>query len=138
VIATVYTSAATNKLVYSKQPGRGWAGADGGAVLAFLVFMGIPARRRSWRSMLGILIVMAALGSMAACGGSFSVTGVNTGTLGTTSRHVHLHRNGNRKPCGHFRTPRHLHVDRELADFLPIMKCHGCPILLAFFATRVG
>jgi hypothetical protein len=85
VIATVYTSAATNKLVYSKQPGRGWAGADGGAVLAFLVFMGIPARRRSWRSMLGILIVMAALGSMAACGGSFSVTGVNTGTLGTTA-----------------------------------------------------
>jgi subtilase family serine protease len=49
--------------------GRGWTGAGGGAVLAFLVFLGIPARRRSWRSMLGMVLALAALGGLAACGG---------------------------------------------------------------------
>jgi hypothetical protein len=49
--------------------GRGWVGAGGGAILALLVFLGIPARRRSWRAMLGVLLLMAALGSLTACGG---------------------------------------------------------------------
>jgi hypothetical protein len=67
----VVTTAATAELAYPKLPGkgRGWAGAGSGAVLALLLFLGIPARRRSWRSMLGILVVMAALGSLTACGG---------------------------------------------------------------------
>jgi hypothetical protein len=52
--------------------GRGWAGAGGGAVLALLMFFGIPARRRSWRSMLGMLVLMVALGSLAGCGGGGS------------------------------------------------------------------
>jgi len=85
-IATVYTTAASAALFYPNLPGkgRGLFGAGGGAVLAFLVFLGIPARRRSWRSMLGILIVMAVLGSLAACGGgTFSGT-VNV-TPGTTA-----------------------------------------------------
>ena len=58
-------------MVYPKMPGKGsgWAGAGGGAVLAFLVFLGIPARQRSWRQMLGVLVLMAAPGSLAACGG---------------------------------------------------------------------
>ena len=59
-------------------------GAGGGAVLAFLVFLGIPARRRSWRSMLGILVVMAALGGLTACGSSVS-SGGSTTTPGTTA-----------------------------------------------------
>ena len=81
--ATVFTTAATAELVYPKMhgKGRGWAGAGGGAVLAFLVFLGIPARRRSWRQMLGILILMITLGSLAACGGGGS--GGSTGTTGT-------------------------------------------------------
>jgi len=84
VSITVYTTAATATLSYPKLPGRGWAGAGGGAVLAFLLFLGIPARRRSWRSMLGILVMMTALGSLAACGGG--ITGSNsTGTTGTTA-----------------------------------------------------
>ncbi len=33
---------------------KGWLGAGSGAVLALVVFFGIPARRRSWRSMLGV------------------------------------------------------------------------------------
>jgi hypothetical protein len=83
---TVYTTAASVALAYPNLPGkgRGLFGAGGGAVLAFLVFLGIPARRRSWRSMLGILIVMTALGSMAACGGSITGGG-STGTPGTSA-----------------------------------------------------
>jgi subtilase family serine protease len=49
--------------------GRGWMGAGGGAVLALLVFFGIPSRRRGWRQMLGALVLFMALGSIAACGG---------------------------------------------------------------------
>jgi hypothetical protein len=83
---TVYTTAGTSELLYPRLPGRGWTGAGGGAALAFLLFLGIPARRRSWRSMLGILVVMAALGSLAACGGGFnrggggSYSGTTAGT----------------------------------------------------------
>jgi len=67
----VTTTAASAEMVYPKMPGKGsgWAGAGGGAVLAFLVFLGIPARQRSWRQMLGVLVLMAAPGSLAACGG---------------------------------------------------------------------
>jgi subtilase family serine protease len=86
---TVSTTAATSELLYPKLPGRnnGLFGAGGGAVLALLVFLGIPARRRSWRSMLGVLVLMAALGSLSACGingGGGTVTpstpGTSTGT----------------------------------------------------------
>jgi hypothetical protein len=81
---TVSTTAASSELVWPKLPGkgRGLFGAGGGAVLAFLVFLGIPARRRSWRSMLGVLVVMAALGSLAGCGGSShsSTPGTTAGT----------------------------------------------------------
>jgi subtilase family serine protease len=79
---TVSTTAATAELVYPKPANRrGWMGAGGGAVLAFLVFLGIPARRRSWRSLLGILVLTAALGSLSACGGGGG--GGGGGTTGT-------------------------------------------------------
>jgi hypothetical protein len=64
----------------------GWAGAGGGAVLALLAFFGIPARRRSWRSMLGMLALFAVLGSLAACGGGGgSSSGGGGGSSGTTA-----------------------------------------------------
>jgi subtilase family serine protease len=85
---SVSTTAASAALAYPKLPGRGPGrglfGASGGAVLAFLLFLGIPARRRSWRSMLVVLIMMAALGSLAACGGGGSSTST-TGNPGTTA-----------------------------------------------------
>ena len=82
VIATVLTTSSNSSLAYPKMPGkgRGWEGAGGGALLASLLFLGIPARRRGWRSMLGILVVMAALGSLSACGSSSSSTSGGTGT----------------------------------------------------------
>jgi hypothetical protein len=86
--ATVSTTAPTSsELVYPRLPGkgRGLFGAGGGAVLAFLVFLGIPARRRSWRSMLGVLVVMAALGSLAGCGGVSGGGGGGGSTPGTTA-----------------------------------------------------
>jgi len=58
-------------LVYPKLgSGKGWAGAGGGAVLAFILFLGIPARRRSWRTMVGMMVLMVMLGSLAGCGGT--------------------------------------------------------------------
>jgi hypothetical protein len=85
-IATVTTTAASAALVYPKLPGkgRGLFGAGSGALLAILLFFGVPARRRSWRSMLGILVLMAALGSLAACGGGSS-GGSTTSNPGTTA-----------------------------------------------------
>jgi ABC-type glycerol-3-phosphate transport system substrate-binding protein len=36
------------------------------------MMFGIPARRRAWRSMLGMLALIAVLGGLAACGGGSS------------------------------------------------------------------
>ncbi|MGD0890666.1 MAG: protease pro-enzyme activation domain-containing protein [Terracidiphilus sp.] len=69
------TAASTSELVRPQiGPGRvgsgkGWLGAGSGAVLALILFFGIPARRRSWRSMLGMVVLMVILGTMAGCGG---------------------------------------------------------------------
>jgi trimeric autotransporter adhesin len=41
----------------------------GGTVLAFLIFLGIPARRKSWRALLGAIALLAGLGTLSACGG---------------------------------------------------------------------
>jgi hypothetical protein len=69
VMFTVSTTAATASLTHPKIiPGNGgWLG--GGAVLALLMMFGIPARRRAWRAMLGMLALVAVLGGLAACGG---------------------------------------------------------------------
>jgi hypothetical protein len=78
------TAAATSELVRPKiGPGREWLGAGGGAVLALLLFFGIPARRRSWRTMLGALVLMVIMGAMAGCGGSGG--GGGNKNLGTTA-----------------------------------------------------
>ncbi len=64
-----------------------WGSLGGGAVLALLVFFGIPARRKSWRAMLGLLVLIAALGSLSACGGGGSSGGGGGGSSdpGTTA-----------------------------------------------------
>jgi hypothetical protein len=90
VTLTVGTIAPTSAaLVYPKVHGNGngWMGAGGGAVLAFLVFLGVPARRRSWRAMLGVLVLMTALGAMTACGSSTTNNGGGggNGDPGTTA-----------------------------------------------------
>jgi hypothetical protein len=64
--------------------GKELFGAGSGAVLALLVFFGIPARRRSWRSMLGVLVAMVALSALAGCGGGSSLNKGST-DAGTTA-----------------------------------------------------
>lgn len=66
----------------------GWAS---GAALGCVLLLGIPARRRKWRSLLGMLILIAGLGTLAACGGGGSSTpppvtnpGTTTGTYAVT------------------------------------------------------
>ena len=85
-VSVTTTAASSSELVYPRLGGKGsgWTGAGGGAVLAFLVFLGIPARRRSWRSMLGVLVLMVALGSPAGCGGGGGGGG-GGGNTGTTA-----------------------------------------------------
>jgi hypothetical protein len=68
----------------TRPAGKGWLGAGGGAVLAFLVFLGVPARRRSWRAMLGLVLLLASLGGLSACGGGSVTTTTNTATSAGT------------------------------------------------------
>ncbi|HTD55610.1 MAG TPA: Ig-like domain repeat protein [Silvibacterium sp.] len=67
----------------------------GGAILALLVFFGIPARRRSWRAILGVVLFGVVMGLGIGCGssgsgsgggGSASYTITVTGTSGSTSQ----------------------------------------------------
>ena len=79
---TVTSTSATNALALPKadDKGKGWTAA-GGAVLAFMVFLGIPARRRSWRSLTGALALMTVLSSLVAC----SQKSKTSGSSGTTA-----------------------------------------------------
>jgi fibronectin type 3 domain-containing protein len=79
VIVSSTASATTIGRSNTDEKRRGWAG--GGAILALLLFFGIPARRRSWRSMLGVLVLMAALGVISGCSSNLGVSGkTNQGT----------------------------------------------------------
>jgi trimeric autotransporter adhesin len=75
----------SNTAMLERKPGSGWLGAGGGAVLAFLVFLGIPARRRSWRALLGMLLLFAAVGSLSACGGGGGGSSSGGGSTATSA-----------------------------------------------------
>ncbi|MGO9323752.1 MAG: protease pro-enzyme activation domain-containing protein [Terracidiphilus sp.] len=73
VTFTISTSPpVTAELARPKMPGKGWLGAGSGTVLAVLIFFGIPARRRSWRNMLGVLVALVVMGTLSSCGGGGS------------------------------------------------------------------
>jgi N-acetylneuraminic acid mutarotase len=80
----VTTTAAKSAMARPEDAGKGhgWAG---GAVLAVLVLLGIPARRRSWRAMLAVLVLMAAIGSLSGCGSQFSVSAIAPANSGITA-----------------------------------------------------
>jgi subtilase family serine protease len=86
ITSTAATATTTTQFVRPdpRRGPRGWMG--GGAVLAFLVLLGIPARRRSWRSMLGAVALLVALGTLSGCGDFWeapsgnSADGTTTGT----------------------------------------------------------
>jgi subtilase family serine protease len=80
------TASQTTSCVASNQIPRGipWY-AKGGAVLACTLLLGIAPQRRKWRSMLGMVMLLVALGGGAlACGGGSSTSCTSTTTPGTT------------------------------------------------------
>jgi len=81
---TITTTASSSGLLEPKTGGngRGWVG--GGAVLAFMVFFGIPARRRSRWAMLGVLLLITTLGGLSACSSNFSRSGIDGRTSSGT------------------------------------------------------
>jgi hypothetical protein len=89
---TVSTTAATTAaLAHPKGPGVPWYAA-GGTTLACLLLFGIPARRRSWRTLLGMLVLLVAFAGVVSCGGGGSSGGGGnggggggTGSSGTTA-----------------------------------------------------
>jgi Bacterial Ig-like domain (group 3)/FG-GAP-like repeat len=63
------TAAASAQRVDPKAGGTRWY-ATAGATLACILFFGIPAHRRSWRSLLGMLILLTCMSTMlVSCGG---------------------------------------------------------------------
>lgn len=90
VSSTAPTTGTTSQAVRPARPGsgKGWMGAGGGAVLALFVFFGIPARRRSWRSMLGAVAVLIALSSFSACGDFWQAPTGNTADGTTTGTYT--------------------------------------------------
>ncbi len=82
--ATFATTAPTSgALAYPdiNQRQNRWYTAVGGATLACVLFFGIPARRRGWRSMLSLMVFLVAMAGIG-CGGGGSN---NNGTPGTTT-----------------------------------------------------
>jgi hypothetical protein len=83
---TVTTTAATSgALVRPKSVAAPWYAA-GGTAVASLLFFGIPARRRRWRTMVGMFVLLALLtGGLVSCGGGGGGGGGNKGNPGTTA-----------------------------------------------------
>ena len=87
-ILTIATTGATTGALHTpaERGVRWYPGA--GAVLSCLLLWGIPARRRRWRTLLGMVVLLAILGyGMTACGGGGSAGsggGGGGGNAGTT------------------------------------------------------
>lgn len=95
---TVSSTSASSALSWPKFRDRNFGLGGGGTVLALLVFMGLPAKRRSFRS-LGMLIALVVVSGLAGCGGggkspmasgttsgsyTFTVTGTGSPSVGST------------------------------------------------------
>jgi hypothetical protein len=90
VIANVATTAATttSQLVRPEPRGKRIERLGGGAVLAFLVFFGIPARRRAWRSLVGAFVLTIALAGLSGCGDFWEAPAGNTAGGTTTGNYT--------------------------------------------------
>ena len=73
------TAPTSGALAYPKT--NRWYTAVGGTALACMLFFGIPARRRGWKSMLSLLVFLVAMAGVGCGGGG----GGGTGSTGTTT-----------------------------------------------------
>ncbi len=82
---TVNTTAATSGAL--RRPLDKFFAVGGGIAIAGLLLFGIPARRRSWRTILGVLVFAALVGAGIGCGGGGSSGGGGGGggSTGTTA-----------------------------------------------------
>ena len=93
------TSSNSSELAIPNFGGKNWR-LGGGAVLAFMAFLWLPARRRNLRSILGALIAVAVVSGLSGCGGgsnspkasgttsgsyTFTVTGTGSPSDGSTA-----------------------------------------------------
>jgi hypothetical protein len=77
---TIATTAATANAERPANPAARLRGA-GGAALACVLFFLLPVRRRGWRNLLGIVVLLAALaGGLTACGGGTAAGGGGGGS----------------------------------------------------------
>ncbi len=84
---TITTTAATTSQLIAPHPrGEGQRWMSEGAVLALLMFFGVPIRRRYWRSVLSAVLAIAALSGLTGCGNFWEapVTSTATGTTAGT------------------------------------------------------
>lgn len=54
--------------------------AEGGSILALVIFLGVPARHRRWRMLLNLVMVMLIAYAMSACGGGGGSSGGGGGS----------------------------------------------------------
>ncbi len=83
--ASVATTAPTSGALTYPETNRErnhWYTTAGGAALACLLFFGIPARRRGWKSLLSLMVFLVAMAGVG-CGGGGGGNN-NSGTPGTT------------------------------------------------------
>ena len=76
-VTATLTALSTAESSKANSPLKGFF-AGGGAALAALLLFGIPARRRSWRIVLGVVLLAAILGATVGCGGSGKSSGGTT------------------------------------------------------------
>jgi subtilase family serine protease len=84
-ISITTTAATTSKLITPHPRGNGREWMSEGAVLAILIFLGIPVRRRGWKSILSAVIAITALSGLAGCGNFWEAPGGNSTATGTTA-----------------------------------------------------
>lgn len=77
-------TAAPGHLASSGSGKSNWTKAGAASLLAVLVFFGIPARRRAWRAIVGVFLMIVAFGALSGCGGT-SGSGGGGGGGGTTT-----------------------------------------------------
>ena len=80
---TVSSTAATSGALV--RPLDKFFAVGGGITVAGLLLFGIPARRRSWRAILGVLVFAAIVGMSIGCGSSGSGNNGGGGNSGTTA-----------------------------------------------------